>query len=253
MPDNSIYQIALIVAFIYATGSFICTQFIMHAPYGQHDNWSEKTWRIPQKYAWIYMESPAAIIFTYCLFLNGIPKSITPWVLFFMWALHYYHRSFIYPFTLRGDIRIPWIIVFFGGLWCALNGYINGMWVGLYGEYTDAWMSDPRFIIGVLLYAFGFALNKHSDYILKHLRKPGESDFKIPYGGGFKVVSMPHYLGEILTWAGFAIACWSIAGAIFALMTMANLVPRALTCHHWYRDTFDNYPQERKAIFPFIL
>jgi 3-oxo-5-alpha-steroid 4-dehydrogenase 1 len=37
------------------------------------------------------------------------------------------------------------------------------------------------------------------------------------------------------------------------MMTMANLVPRALATHAWYQKTFPNYPKERKAIFPFLL
>ncbi len=253
MPDSSLYQILLLTALIYAVGGFIVTQFIMNAPYGQHDNWSKNTLRIPQKYAWIIMESPAAIIFTVCLFMQGVPSSVTPWLLFSMWAVHYFHRAFIYPFSLRGDIRIPWIIVLSGGFYCALNGYLNGMWVGVYAEYTNKWLTDPRFIIGCLLYLFGYFLNKHSDYTLANLRKPGESDFKIPYGGGFNYVSAPHYLGEIVTWMGFAIACWSVAGLLFLIMTMANLIPRALTTHHWYHENFTNYPKNRKAIIPFIL
>jgi len=35
--------------------------------------------------------------------------------------------------------------------------------------------------------------------------------------------------------------------------TIANLVPRALAHHKWYNEHFENYPAERKAIFPFIL
>ena len=31
--------------------------------------------------------------------------------------------------------------------------------------------------------------NIHSDYTLSHLRKPGETGYKIPYGGAFNFVS----------------------------------------------------------------
>ncbi len=253
MPDNDIYQIALAAALVYAIACFIITQFVINAPYGHNDNWSEGTWRIPQKIAWAVMESPAAIVFTVCLFSAGIPGSLTPWVLFALWALHYYHRAFIYPFQLKGDIRIPWIIVLCGGLYCALNGYLNGMWVGVYGHYDNSWLSDPRFIVGCAIYGFGYWLNKSSDRRLANLRKPGETGFKIPYGGGFHYVSCPHYLGEIITWRGFAIACWSLAGLLFVVMTIANLVPRALATHQWYREQFDNYPSNRKAVIPFLL
>lgn len=35
--------------------------------------------------------------------------------------------------------------------------------------------------------------------------------------------------GEIIEWTGFAIACWSLPAAAFAIMTFCNLGPRA---HH---------------------
>jgi 3-oxo-5-alpha-steroid 4-dehydrogenase 1 len=46
---------------------------------------------------------------------------------------------------------------------------------------------------------------------------------------------------------------WSLAGFSFMIWTMANLVPRAIAGHKWYKRAFDNYPSNRKAIFPFIL
>ena len=79
------------------------------------------------------------------------------------------------------------------------------------------------------------------------------SAYKIPYGFAYKYVSMPSYLGEILTWVGFAMASWSLAGLSFVLFTIANLLPRALSNHKWYKEEFVNYPEERKAIIPFVL
>jgi len=31
------------------------------------------------------------------------------------------------------------------------------------------------------------------------------------------------------------------------------LFPRALANHRWYRENFDNYPKERKAIIPGVI
>jgi hypothetical protein len=44
-----------------------------------------------------------------------------------------------------------------------------------------------------------------------------------------------------------------LPGLVFALWTAANLVPRALKHHTWYRKTFAEYPRVRKAIIPFVL
>lgn len=254
MPEHAIYQAALVVAAVYVGASFVFLNLI-DAPYGPLDTWSERWWRIPQLPAWIIMESPAPLVFTTCMFVDDAPKSAAAWILFGLWSVHYYHRSYVYPFLLRGDIRLPVILVASGAFWCALNGYLNGMWVGVFGDYDAAWLTDPRFVIGVALFVVGFVLNKHSDHLLRQLRADdaGTSEFKVPYGGAFRYVSAPHYLGEIVTWIGFALASWSIPALLFVLMAVSNLVPRARSLHRWYLETFPDYPKERKALVPFLL
>ncbi|MGB0641280.1 MAG: 3-oxo-5-alpha-steroid 4-dehydrogenase, partial [Myxococcota bacterium] len=69
----------------------------------------------------------------------------------------------------------------------------------------------------------------------------------------YRYVSCPNYLGEMVQWIGWAIAMNSLAGVSFAVWTVANLLPRALTHHRWYRDKFAEYPAERKAVIPFVL
>jgi protein-S-isoprenylcysteine O-methyltransferase Ste14 len=85
------------------------------------------------------------------------------------------------------------------------------------------------------------------------LRGPGESGYKIPRGGLFRWLSCPNYFGEILEWSGWAIATWSVPGLAFALWGAANLVPRARATHRFYRETFPDYPKERRALVPGLL
>jgi protein-S-isoprenylcysteine O-methyltransferase Ste14 len=66
----------------------------------------------------------------------------------------------------------------------------------------------------------------------------------------YRWISCPNYFGEIVEWIGWAIATWSLAGLAFALWTAANLAPRAHSHHQWYRESFADYPQERKALVP---
>jgi 3-oxo-5-alpha-steroid 4-dehydrogenase 1 len=54
-------------------------------------------------------------------------------------------------------------------------------------------------------------------------------------------------------WAGWALATWSLAGLTILCITAANLIPRALKNHRWYRDRFPDYPAERKALVPHIF
>jgi steroid 5-alpha reductase family enzyme len=134
-----------------------------------------------------------------------------------------------------------------------INSYINATWIGTLGTYPVSWLQDPRFVAGVLVFAAGYFINRRSDKILRNLRKPGETGYKIPQGGLFRWVSAPNYFGELTIWTGWAIATWSLAGLSFAVFTAANLVPRALTNHKWYLDKFPDYPAKRRAIIPYIL
>jgi protein-S-isoprenylcysteine O-methyltransferase Ste14 len=99
------------------------------------------------------------------------------------------------------------------------------------------------------------ALNKVSDRQLRCLRQTagGNGDYQVPHGLAYRWVSCPNYLGEIIQWTGWAIAVWSLAGWVFAIWTMANLVPRAMAHHRWYKETFEDYPAGRRALFPYLL
>ena len=132
------------------------------------------------------------------------------------------------------------------------NAYLNARWLSHFGNYSLEWLWDPRFLAGTALFFGGMAVNWQADRILRELRKPGESGYKIPVGGLYGLVSCPNYLGEIIEWTGWAIATWSLPGLMFALYTAANLVPRARANHQWYRQTFNDYPKSRKAVLPLI-
>ncbi|KAH7730682.1 5alpha-reductase I [Aphelenchoides avenae] len=97
------------------------------------------------------------------------------------------------------------------------------------------------------------AINIHSDHVLRNLRKPGETGYKIPKGGMFEQVSAANLFGEILEWSGYALFAQTLPAVAFSVFTFSNLVPRALEHHRWYRTKFDDYPAERKAVIPFLL
>ena len=44
----------------------------------------------------------------------------------------------------------------------------------------------------------------------------------------------------------------AIAGLAFAVYTFANLAPRAIDHHTWYRQRFSDYPPERRALIPYL-
>lgn len=254
MTDNIFFNLVLIAVFVFAAFTIV-TLFVVDAPYGRHQRagWGPQ---IPTRLGWVLMESPASLFFLYFYFNGMNAFSVVPLILLLMWQAHYMHRSFIYPFLIKvkAGATTPLAIILPGALFCGVNGYLNGSYVSHYADHlTAGWLLDIRFWIGFLLFCYGYYLNKSSDSILRNLRGNSDTGYKIPYGGGFELVSMPNYLGEILTWVGFAIASWSLPGLAFVVFTLANLVPRAVTNHKWYLEKFPDYPKNRKAIIPYLL
>ena len=109
------------------------------------------------------------------------------------------------------------------------------------------------FGIEVPIFLAGMAVNVSSDNRLIALRRDNGADYKIPQGGLFRWISCPNYLGEIVEWCGWALATWSMAGLSFAAWSFGNLAPRAMSHHRWYHEQFPDYPEERKALIPFVL
>ena len=108
---------------------------------------------------------------------------------------------------------------------------------------------NPLFFI--VLVQISLLLN--CDTLLAEEIESGEKVYRVPEGGLFKYITNPSYFSELLSFAGFAIATWSL-GAVFVLVvSAANLIPRAFQVHRWYQAKFPDYPSERKVLIPFVV
>ena len=225
--------------------------FRITAPYGRHYTGTGWGAHISNRIGWVAMELPTTVIFAFIYFTGQAAWELVPLVFLAMWQGHYLHRTLIYSLRTRTSGRkIPVLIVGSGFLFNTINAYINARFISHLGEYGADWLGDPRFLAGLAIFLFGMALNIHSDNILLRLRSSSDADYAIPRGGPYRYVSCPNYLGQIIEWAGWALATWSLGGLAFFLYTAANLAPRALSNHAWYRARFDNYPVDRKALIP---
>lgn len=224
------------------------------APYGRHatEKWGPM---IGNKLGWIIQEAPSIIFLSIFFFTGTGTKSHAAWFFWALWAVHYINRSFIYPLrTHTTGKKIPVLIVLSAIGFNFVNGFVNGTYLGNFaGGYSDDYFVSPRFVIGLVVFIVGFAINNHSDTLLINLRKPGETGYKIPTGGFFKFVSCPNLFGEMVEWLGFAIMVGSLAAWSFEIWTLVNLIPRALDHHKWYLQKFTDYPKERKAVIPYLL
>ncbi len=223
-------------------------------PYGRHLLPGQSgTW--PALPAWLLFESPQWFSFALTFWWLVDAPSAAQLLLFILWQAHYVHRAILYPLRMRDrHKRFPVSGVAFGFVFNAANGFVNGYAVAYAPHLMSAdWMSDPRLIAGLAIAVTGWWINFRADSILINLRADGSTGYKIPYGGMFRYVSAANYFGEILLWCGWALMSFTSAGLAFALFTISNLAPRALSHHRWYQENFPDYPKDRKALIPGIL
>ncbi len=246
-------MVFLILAGILVAITVFVVLFFVSAPYGRHARTGFGP-LVPNHYGWFIMEAPASILFAIFFITGRAPKNLPILLFFTLWELHYIHRAFIYPWTIRdGHKKMPLAVMLLGFGFNVGNSYANGHYLfTLSGGYPLDWLLDPRFIVGLALFLAGFVINRWADLDLRALRRPGEIDYSIPNGGLFSWVSCPNYLGEIIEWCGWALATWSLPGLAFAVWTIANLAPRARSHHAWYHANFPDYPKDRKALLPWL-
>lgn len=209
---------------------------------------------INKKTGWIVMELPIliAVIGFYLAGSQGLNLSALMVAAF---VIHYSNRALIYPHRIKADGKtMPVIMVLSTMAFYTVNGFMIGHYFGSIRVYPPGWLFDSRFIIGAAMFVTGFLINLHSDNILIHLRKPGETGYKIPEGGLFRFVSCPHYFGEVIEWIGFALMTWSLPGLVYAIWVILPLLAQGISAHRWYLKKFgDQYPKKRKAIIPGVL
>jgi hypothetical protein len=254
MIFGTVYTILLYTELASALAALIILFFIS-APYGRH---YRRGWgfTVNERFAWIFMESPALVLIPLFLFIGRGYQGIVSIVLVLLWELHYLQRTLVYPLLFpKNRKNFPLLIACIAFAFNLTNGYIQGYSLFIKTEpYRLSWLLDPRFLSGAVIFIAGYAMNLSSDKILRELRqKNGEGIYGIPHGGLFRLVSSPNYLGEMIEWIGWALLTWSLAGVVFAVFTIGNLFPRAVSHHRWYRLNFPGYPKERKAIIPFLF
>ncbi len=229
--------------------------FKIKQPYGRH---IAKGWGplMDNKLGWILQELPSPIFLSIFFFMHNTPKPLIAYLLWFLWVLHYFYRSVIFPLrTKTTGKKIPVLIVLFAIGFNFINGFLNGTYLGdFFSPNTDSsLLFFARICIGAIVFFTGVFINHQADNILLNLRKPGETDYKIPTGGLYKYISCPNYFGEMIEWLGFAIMAWSLPALSFAVWTVVNLAPRAFDHHKWYQEKFADYSKERKALIPKVL
>ena len=253
LPEYPVYLYLNFGWILIAAFTFLLLLFVT-APYGRH---SREGWgpAVQARWGWVLMEGASPIAFALFFLIGNRTITAVTAAFFVFWILHYTNRSVLYPLRMKNGERPMVLSVAVMGLFFnSVNAYLNGTYLNLFGDrYSLDWLVSLRFLLGVGLFIAGMLINLKSDGILRRTTGEEGKRYAIPHGGLFELVSCANYLGEIVEWTGWAIMTWSLPGLTFAVWTAANLIPRALAHHRWYRERFPNYPDDRKAVIPFVL
>ena len=224
--------------------------FFKTAPYGRYIKPDLRN-TIPSRLGWIVMETPTIYLMVFFIFFFLDNLLLVQWVFVGVWLLHYLHRSLIWPIRARiKQKKMTLLVVILAFIFNTVNVSIQAIWIFKFGNYETNWLYSFPFITGLFIFLVGMYINIRSDNILFNLRKVNGPGYHLPRGFLFNKVSSPNYLGEFIEWLGWAIMTWNLAGLIFFVWTVANLLPRAVSNHKWYKENFDNYPDDRKIIIP---
>ena len=245
-----IYELILLPWSILAIIIFFVL-FRINAPYGKfHTN--KKIISLPYKLGWFIQEIISPFSLFLCFYLTNDNKFSLSYFFIILWLIHYIYRSIFFPLRIKkNSSRIPVMIVISAVFFNSINGFINGLYFGIH-SYDLEYLYNINFILGIFLFFTGAIINVLADNVLIKI-KSQHSGYKIPNGNLYKYISCPNYLGEIIEWFGFYVMTLSTPALIFFIWTVANLFPRAIATHKWYKNKFENYPKHRKAILPFIL
>ena len=217
---------------------------------------------IPSRISWIIQECPCVFMTIFFLIYyrkNLNYKNILVMAPFF---IHYVHRSFIFPFVIHSSKNNPLEITLMAFVFCFFNSLmINRSIFCLIIDYESKsfWLN---YLFGLAIFGLGMYINIHSDYSMikqRNANKDSNNKYIIPRGFMYELISCPNYFGELTEWLGFFILSNSFSGLVFFISTFANLFPRAIQYHQWYKNKFkeefvtDKILSERKSIVPFLF
>lgn len=115
---------------------------------------------------------------------------------------------------------------------------------------------------GIALFAVGQLGNLYHHWLLARLRDkdtkaPSKDDrkraYKIPQGGLFPLVAMPHYLFELVAWLGVATTSQHLNAFLVFTSMCSYLAGRAQATSRWNVANIPGYPAERRSLVPGIF
>lgn len=193
-----------------------------------------------------------------------------PWLVALLLSLHFAKRELEVFFLHRysGGIPLPtaamistvYTITSSQYLYFAREASLSGFYATAGARAADAGA------LGVALFFVGQAGNWWHHKLLADLRGGGDSgaggdradkgakkaSYLVPRGGLFPLVAAPHYLFEIVAWAGLALATQTVVPLVACVGMASYLAGRSAATQRWNEARIPGYPRERKRLLPFV-
>ena len=202
---------------------------------------------------------PAAI---YCL--SNLPKALAismdhadrPFLIGIMLVIHFLKRTletlFLHKYSGGTDLATSISIgIYYTLVSIIISSFLVQVPISLYDRNLCS--------LGIACFLIGQIGNLYHHYILATLRKDddvrdkGLKAYKIPSGGFFNLVTMPHYLFELISWFGIALCSQQINCYLVFFSMLSYLAGRSAATNEWYKRNIKDYPNNRKNLVPFLF
>ncbi|XP_062618761.1 3-oxo-5-alpha-steroid 4-dehydrogenase 2-like [Saccostrea cucullata] len=162
-------------------------------------------------------------------------------------------ETFIFLLRIKVGKHIPLFPFVVADFFCSVNSALQTYGIPLSNTQIHHLFQKAMFYFGLLYFFTGMYINNRSDSLLKSLRREKEGTYQTLRGFLFEYVSGCNFLGEIVKWIWFSVACCNLPFLAFAVFTLCNIGPWAYHHHRFYREKFEDYPEDREALIPFLL
>lgn len=212
-------------------------------------------WKLPSRLGMFLLYFPAVFVGPGLLF--GLRGPIDGWHLLAVGLVsaHFAKRCLEVLFLHKySGFTNGFSTVAISSLYATLSGLVGALAAT---ELQPALVSAPPFttwlVPGLVLWTLGQGGNLYHHWLLANLRKPGETDYKVPKGGLFGLVACPHYLFELVGWLGFSLVFQHVTAWVLLGTMSGYLFGRSRATLGWYKERLgDRLPAGWRGVVPFV-
>ncbi|KAL7493203.1 hypothetical protein ACHAWT_004499 [Skeletonema menzelii] len=236
---------------------------------------SKFTW--PSKLAMFVIYAPSLIVSVVLLALGSNPDVYNelsfsipkPSIAACLCTIHFAKRVaevlFLHQYSGKTDIGTPCMIAIFYSLITTLVAYAGSMSAPLAPDVFRG-NYNARDMIGICVFVVGILGNFYHHYLLAKLRSSSKQNksapndiaakrYIAPNGGMFNYCAAPHYLFELIGWAGVAIVSDHLNVYLAMAGMTSYLAGRSVAQNDFNRTKFKekDWPRDRKNLVPFVF